>query len=167
MFRIKLTHVALLLASLAMAGCVAAAAVAPLATTAVPPVNINIHTGGSASVGNDGPAPLINGKPAWVYKPAKNGKIGGVGVSGFHIRGKTAQRELAITRAIDDIARQMGITVQSNLETASTASSSGAVSSAMQTYSLHTVSGTVVKAHIEEVWEDPSTQELYVWMVVE
>ncbi|MBI4746206.1 MAG: hypothetical protein HY786_06650 [Deltaproteobacteria bacterium] len=34
-------------------------------------------------------------------------------------------------------------------------------------YSIQIVDGKTVKAAVREVWEDPKTGELYVWMVIQ
>ena len=106
------------------------------------------------------------GKPEWYYKPGMDGKIGGVGISGRHIKGPNAQRELAVTRAIDDISRQMGVEV-SNVTKVHTAGTRDSAQTQMDIYSIQTVNGQTVKARIREFWEDPDTNQLYVWMVVE
>lgn len=109
---------------------------------------------------------LVNGKPYWFYNPSLNGKIGGVGVSGIHVDGKTGQKSLATQRALEEIARQMGVKVDSyaSLRT-STTDNSATVSG--ESSSFFTVDGKEVKAMIKEEWEDPYTHELYVWMVTE
>jgi hypothetical protein len=109
---------------------------------------------------------LINGKPQWYWKPSDGEKTGGVGISGMHVSGKNAQRELTVQRAIDDIARQMGVRVSSISQTRTSGSSEGATTQ-MDTYSIHTVTGETIKAKINEFWLDNQTDELYVWMVVQ
>ncbi len=106
------------------------------------------------------------GKPEWYYKPGMGGGIGGVGISGPHVMGPNAQRELAVTRAIDDISRQMGVEV-SNVTKVQTTGTRDSARTQMEVYSIQTVKGETVKARIREFWEDPNTNQLYVWMVVE
>ncbi len=101
--------------------------------------------------------------PDWIYNPAVDGKIGGVGSAGLHIKGNDAQREMAISRAIDSIARQMGVKVQNTSVYAVSGSSAGTRSS-MNGLSIHTVSGATVNAVIKEMWRDKKTGELFVWM---
>jgi len=105
-------------------------------------------------------------KPDWFWRPNVEGNIGGVGVAGPHINGINAQRELAVSRAIEDIGRQLGVKVSSVSKTASTGSKDG-VQTQMETYSIQTVEGQTVRARIREFWEDPETRKLYVWMVVD
>lgn len=109
---------------------------------------------------------MVNGKPYWFYSPSKDGKIGGVGVSGIHVDGTTGQKTLAAQRALEEIARQMGVKVvtYSSLKS-SFDNNSSSVSG--DTSSFFTSDGKEVKARIEEMWEDPYTHELYIWMVSE
>jgi hypothetical protein len=106
------------------------------------------------------------GAPEWIYNPGMSGKLGGVGSAIMHVKGRAAQRELAISRALDEIARQMGVKVSNVLSTQASASEAGA-SSAMQSYSFQTTDGTTVKAQIKAIWHDSYRDELFVWMVVE
>lgn len=103
--------------------------------------------------------------PKWVYAPSGDDYIGGVGVCGTHIKGVNGQRQLAISRAIDEIARQMGVKVSNILETQSSATSQSAAGSAMSSYSVHTVSGSVITAVIKDSWINPKTGELYIYMI--
>jgi hypothetical protein len=109
---------------------------------------------------------LINGKPEWFFHPTDGGKVGGVGVSGMHVDGKTGQKALAIQRAQEEIAKQMGVKVQSFSSLKSVSDSSGSVVSG-ESSSFFTVDGKEVKASIKAMWEDPYTQELYIWMVTQ
>ncbi len=111
------------------------------------------------------PAPVQ--KPEWLWKPSDGGKIGGVGIAKEHIRGLDEQRKLAVSRAIDSIAAQLGVQVQNVTVLESHATSAGAASTRIDSYSVHTVQGNTVKASVKEFWTDPQTNELYVWMVLE
>jgi len=110
---------------------------------------------------------LINGKPEWFFAPSKEGRIGGVGVSGVHVDGKTGQKSLAMQRALEEIARQMGVKVQSFSSLKSVSDTSSGTTTSGETSSFFTVDGTEVRARIEAIWEDPYTQELYIWMVTQ
>lgn len=111
-------------------------------------------------------APSTLSTPKWVYEPSKDGKIGGVGISKPHFNGKTAQRMLVISRALDEIARQMGVEVTS-VQKITTIGTSQNTKTELDSYSIQTSSGKVIIAKIQSFWEDTSTDELYVWMVVE
>lgn len=110
------------------------------------------------------PIPVIVQKPVWFYTPSQAGGVGGVGISGTHIKGPFAQRELAISRAVDEIARQMGVNVQNVLKTSAEVSGSS-VKTSLETYSIQTSDGKIVKASVREIWIDPVSNELYVWMI--
>jgi len=105
-------------------------------------------------------------QPKWVYETSKDGKLGGVGISKPHYNGKTAQRTLAISRALDEIAKQMGVEV-STIQKISTVGTSQNANTNLESYSFQTTNGKVVTAKIQSFWEDKTTDELYVWMVVE
>lgn len=104
--------------------------------------------------------------PDWIlhYKNAK--KICGVGVSKRHIKGLAYQRLLAISRGIDEIARQLGVTVETRLETYMTGTSES-VSTGLSSYSVQTSSGQTVEAEIEEAWMNEETEEFYVLMCMD
>lgn len=104
--------------------------------------------------------------PNWVYETSKNGKTGGVGISKPHYSGKTAQRTLAISRALDEIARQMGVKVVSSQKISTIGTSQNATTS-LESYSFQTTDGKVVHATIQAFWEDKPNEELYVWMLTE
>lgn len=108
---------------------------------------------------------LVDGRPEWYYNPSAGGKVGGVGVSGIHVNGKTGQKQLAVERALSEIASQLGVKVASYSKVESNSSSAGGSSVKGESLSLFTVDGQTVNASIVEIWEDPRTKELYVWMV--
>ncbi len=108
--------------------------------------------------------PHVGGQPSWVNSPSVSGKVAGIGICGTHVNGKNAQRNLSIKRAIDEIAAQLGVTVN-NISLVGTVGTSSGVSTSVETYSLQSVDGRVVTAVIKETWQDPKTNELYIWMV--
>ena len=118
---------------------------------------------GCAGLYGDGPK-LIDGKPEWYFNPSKDGHIGGVGVSGLHKNVKTGQKQLAVERALAEIARQMGVKVDS-YSSVHSQSAAGMSSTSGQAHSFFTVDGQKVDARIEQVWEDKYSGELYIWMV--
>ncbi|MDD5771901.1 MAG: hypothetical protein PHX78_00375 [bacterium] len=109
---------------------------------------------------------IVNGKPEWYWNPGMKGNIGGVGTSGIHIKSENEQRKLAIERALDDIARQLGVKVNSYLVTATTGTQNDA-KTYMGTYSVQTSDSKSVKANIEEIWKDEKSGEIHVWMVLQ
>lgn len=108
----------------------------------------------------------IEKTPAWIYETSKDGKIGGVGISKPHYAGKTAQRSLAISRALDEIARQLGVKVVNSQKTTTTGTSQNATTT-LESYSFQTTDGKVVRATIQAFWEDKPNEELYVWMLTQ
>jgi hypothetical protein len=110
--------------------------------------------------------PIINERPSWIADSHVSGKIAGIGICGTHINGENAQRLLAIKRAIDEIALQMGVTV-SNVSLISTKSGPYGESTTLESYSFQTVNGKIVKATLRAIWKDPALDELFVWMVTE
>ncbi|MDR0453388.1 MAG: hypothetical protein LBH05_01100 [Deferribacteraceae bacterium] len=121
---------------------------------------------GCALVKQSAPPPednLVNGRPYWYWKPSSDGVIGGVGEAGSNINGVSAQRQLAIDRALDDIARQKGVSVKQIQEiTQQDTQTSSSVN--INTYSIHAVDGTVVSAVIREIWQEPGTGKIVVWI---
>lgn len=102
-------------------------------------------------------------RPDWVYNPSGVDYIGGVGYSGVHINGKSGQRKLAVSRAIDEIARQLGVKVDSVVSTKLDGDKSGSFSK-MNVFSVQTVKGEAFSAIITDMWEDSEKGELYVYM---
>ncbi|MCG8470572.1 MAG: hypothetical protein MI742_01780 [Desulfobacterales bacterium] len=116
------------------------------------------------SVGCMGNQVVPNSRPGWVINPAIPGAVAAVGYSASQIKGYSAQRSMAIQAALDEIARQMGVTI-SNTTLIGKKSDGTSVSSEMETWSFSTVDNKKVTAHVKESWLDPSTEALYVWMV--
>lgn len=114
------------------------------------------------------PTKIKNGKPEWVFNSTMGGKykLAGVGISGPHSKGKSAQRKLSVARAIDEIASQLGTEVQSVTKVKSSGTRAKS-STSLESYSVQTVNGQTVVARIIEMWPDTKTSELYTWMVVE
>ena len=99
-----------------------------------------------------------------INQKAPKGKIGGLGIALRHLGGKSAQRKLAISRALDEIASQLGTTV-SNQTIRRENINNGTKNSTMQIYSFQTTNGKIVKAKIEHTCYDSRSGELYIWMV--
>lgn len=105
--------------------------------------------------------------PEWIVNPSKNGVIGGVGYCPAHVDGISGQRELASKRALEEIARQKGVDV----DTVMIVSSSASNQTKYQDTKVDTVStfksNKNVKAYIKEVWIHPVTKVMYVYMIAE
>ena len=104
-------------------------------------------------------------RPAWILNPSVGGKVGAVGVAGrTYDQKESTKRKLAITRALDELSLQQGVRVVLNISKKEVVKNDNMTTS-MDTQSNYKANAKVT-AHIEQVWEDPLTQELYVWMVI-
>ncbi|MEA3374060.1 MAG: hypothetical protein U9Q62_10295 [Campylobacterota bacterium] len=81
-----------------------------------------------------------------------------------HIKGKAEQRKVAILRAINELALQQSVSVDSSMVMEIERSGMMAKSKSKSEAFL-SADGVVVHAHIEEVWIDPKDETLYVWMI--
>ena len=54
----------------------------------------------------------VNKEPSWIYNPQTNSKLAAVACAQIHIRGVHAQKKLAVSRAIEQIALQKNANVQ-------------------------------------------------------
>ena len=103
-------------------------------------------------------------KPEWIYSSYyQEDKICGVGYSAMHVRGFSYQRATAIARAIDEIARQMGVKVTSTVEHFLKGTRGGAVSK-LQLYTVQTTEGKIIKARIVDSYYDERSREFFVLM---
>ena len=103
-------------------------------------------------------------KPKWIDYPSSDLLIGAVGSAMPHFKGKTAQRRLAISRAIDELAQQSGVEVQSTILRKESREGSRTQASA-EIYTIQNSENKTIQAHIEAVWTHPRTQEIYVWLL--
>lgn len=103
--------------------------------------------------------------PAWINNPNLNGLKGAVGSSLPHFKGPAYQRALAVSRALDELAMEMGVQVSivANREESAHGENVDAKSDIV---TKQTVNNSTVTAHIEATFTDPSTNELFVWMVL-
>ena len=90
--------------------------------------------------------------------------MGAVGQCGTHYNGKSMQRKVAITRAIEELAMQGDITVASEMSV-STEVSGNQVHNRSKSKTYVSAQGVPVRAFIEEVWFDEKSEVLYVWMI--
>ncbi len=99
-------------------------------------------------------------RPGWIENP-------GNGVSSsaaFHVRGKQAQEELAISRAREEFAKRYGVTISSDHDIAQT-TVNDRTSSVSEKAIREEVRDREVKAQVKEKWVDPQTGALWVWLV--
>ena len=99
-------------------------------------------------------------RPVWIDNPEK----GVVASAAVHIRGRVAQEELAILRAREELSRQQGVKIESQVNTSQqVVNDRTSLQSTKQTQ--ETVSGVSVKAAMKGKWMDPNTRVIWVWMV--
>jgi hypothetical protein len=105
-------------------------------------------------------------RPTWILNPNANGKNGAVGVAARTYDQKiSTKRTLAITRALDELSLQQGVKVELNLNKHETVVNDRS-NSALELQSSYQSSSNI-SAHIEDIWEDKISGELYVWMVLD
>lgn len=109
---------------------------------------------------NARPIPPDVPRPAWIDNP-------GAGVSasaGYHVRGKQAQEELAVTRAREEFAKRYGVTISSDHDLEQTTINER-TSSVSEKAIREEVRDREVKAQVREKWRDPGSGTLWVWLV--
>lgn len=107
----------------------------------------------------------ISQTPAWLSNPNLGGVKGAVGSSAPHFKGPSYQRSLAMSRALDELAMQMGVQV-SVVASREESSQGEMANSKSDIQTQQTVNNSNVTAHIEATYTDPTTQELFIWMVL-
>ncbi|NLW05084.1 MAG: hypothetical protein GX029_07660 [Pseudomonadaceae bacterium] len=106
--------------------------------------------------------PVSSQRPAWINNPQIAGETVGLGHSGLHFNGRAAQRELATRRALDEIARQMGVTV-SNATIINQQLTGAGASTSMTGTSFQSVDGRVVNAVVHGEWQE--SDNFYILMI--
>jgi len=116
---------------------------------------------------NSQPAsPKVSSTPSWILNPNQDGKNGAVGSSMRTYDQKTStQRKLAITRALDELSLQRGVKVEMSLTKQETYKN-GSGSTQMNVGANYQTKSTIT-AHIEAVYEDKISGELFIWMVMD
>ncbi len=115
------------------------------------------------------PEPVIseNQEPAWICKPNMDGRTGAVGSSKPQFQGGTSrQRRVAVSRALDEMAQQSGVEV-GNIIMRNENDSGYSASASTTIESVQKTADVTINAHIEEIWTNPKTKELYVWLVTD
>lgn len=105
-----------------------------------------------------------NAEPDWVKNSHLMDGVVGVGSAKTHLKGPAAQRALATSRALDEIARQKGVSV-SNVVARRESMTATRASSSMQTASQQVVNNNQVHAVIKGEWNNGD--ELFILMVAE
>lgn len=120
-----------------------------------------VHNGKSIDANNN------ISMPEWILNPSKNGVIGGVGYCAAHVDGINGQRELASKRALEEIARQKGVAVDSVMVVSSSASNQTKYHDTKVDSVSTFKSNNNVQAYIKEIWIHPVTRVMYVYMIAE
>ncbi|MEA1919967.1 MAG: hypothetical protein U9N52_09020 [Campylobacterota bacterium] len=110
--------------------------------------------------------PVVVTKPQWISAPYIDNEIAAVGSAHIHYKGKTAQRKLAISRALDELALQKGVKVKT-FSARHDQKAGARVSAKSDIYSYQTSDNKTIHAHIKDTWSDPRTDELFIWMVAD
>ncbi len=104
--------------------------------------------------------------PAWVSNPSIDGKTGAIGVaSRTYDQKESTKRKLAISRALDELTLQRGVKVRMSMSKRDVVDNDIATTH-MDVKSEYEAASTVT-AHIQDVWENPLTGELFIWMVMD
>jgi len=116
---------------------------------------------------NSQPTPTSsNLGPTWIMNRNQDGKVGAIGVAARTYDQKlSSQRKLAITRALDELSLQRGVKVNLNMSKREVLAN-GTNSVVVDAKSNYSTTSTIT-AHIQEVFKDNSSGELYIWMVMD
>jgi len=99
-------------------------------------------------------------RPDWIDNPGN-----GVSASaGYHVRGKTAQEELAIQRAREEYAKRFGVNIDS-VQMVSTTVANDRSSTVGTKNTQEVTSQKDIKSMVKAKWRDPNTDVLWVWLV--
>lgn len=99
-------------------------------------------------------------RPAWIDNPGS-----GVSASaGIHVRGKTAQEELAILRAREEFAKRFGVKIEA-AQTMTTTVAGGRSNTVGAQVSREELKQVEVKAEVKAKWRDPNSDVLWIWLV--
>ena len=122
----------------------------------------------SSGCGGSKPKPEAGARPAWILNPNYDGKQGAVGVAAeTYDMSVSTQRKLAISRALDELALQKGVKVELNMKKEEHLRNQKSSLSIDSSSSYKTTNPSAITAHIEAIWKDPRTGELYVWLVLD
>lgn len=109
--------------------------------------------------------------PVWFYNPGHGGCLGAVGMAKKQERGGyAAQKRLAVTIAQAELAKQIEVFVNSDLQTEKTIIDTKADRHYRAKLSSLTTQETyqlIKNAVVRDEWVDPKTEEMYIWVVIE
>ena len=108
---------------------------------------------------------VSNGEPQWLLDPYIDGdEIAAVGCSLIHFDGKEAQKKLAISRAIDQIATQKRVKVE-NVKLRRRSVNGINKSSSMDSSSLQSVDGVLVSTKTKAIYTKKNG-EICAWVIL-
>lgn len=100
-------------------------------------------------------------KPEWI-----NNTLGGaVGSCGSHMNGNSAQEEVAMNRALRELAKQKKANISSQSTSMQTENGIGYTSTNSNKTQINT--DIQVSSKVKAKWRDPKTNTFYIWMVAE
>ena len=106
-----------------------------------------------------------NKEPKWLLDPyMDNDKIAAIGCARIHFKGIEAQKDLAISRAIDRIATQNSVIVDNVTYRQKNTSTNQKTLSKTSSSSLHTVEKVKIRTKTKAMYTKPS-KEICVWVV--
>lgn len=106
-----------------------------------------------------------NGEPSWMLDPyIDNDKIAAVGCAKIHFKGEEAQKDLAISRAIDRIATQNKVTVDNATYRQKSGSNGNAGNSSMSSSSLQSVEKVKISTKTKAIYTKKNG-DICAWVV--
>ena len=104
--------------------------------------------------------PAPNPAPVWVLQPGE-----GVSASAaFHVKGRQAQEDLAISRAREEFSKRYGVNISSDHMIHQQAANDRQTSISQKDI-REEVRGNEVRATVKAKWLDPKSGHLWVWVV--
>lgn len=129
----------------------------------LPIVSVMLFT--SCSHLNNTTVAKINQEPKWLMNPyITNDNIAAVGCAQIHFKGVSAQKDLAISRAVDRIAEQNKITVENITYRQRNSSNGKRGNSSTSSSSLHKVDNIQLSTKIKAIYKK-NDGEICAWVV--
>ncbi|MFH1096819.1 MAG: hypothetical protein V1749_04920 [Candidatus Desantisbacteria bacterium] len=111
-------------------------------------------------------APTKDNYPIWVYQPNYGGVLGAVGIAKKQEKGGyVAQKRLAIIIAQAEIAKQIEVMVNTELQTEKTMINQDYYSK-FSSLSRQETQQLIKNAVVKDEWIHPETGDLYIWVVI-
>jgi len=106
------------------------------------------------------------GKPIWFYRPNDNNLLSSIGIAEHEEYMSFAdQKRLAYILAKSELSKRQKTKMQSEHEILSIIND-GVSGNIFQTSSIVKTSSRLSSSHIQDIWMDPKSCELYLWLVV-